>query len=507
MGIDMKTAVIKLAALLAAAALTLAYTSCADTSVKIEDNIKSAESSQAETLPQEAGSARTALKDSLPGDLNFNGRTIRILARSGDRDTSLEFLAAEESGDIVEDAVYRRNLSICERLNVSLEIIEINEERHSGAAANSALSAAVLSGSDDYDLAANHMAQLSPLILQGMFQNMYDLDYIDWDMPWWNASYNDAVTFDNKRYACAGELALTMISGIYATYFNKTLWDENFSGDLYAIVEDGEWTLDKMNEYVSGMYRDINGDQTADAGDIYGTSYILGGIQADALAAGSDIAFTSFDGDRYTWSLENERTADFLSKLEGLLFYGNCAFLHSDVNDFQQIVLEKMRNNTSLFIIHMLSGTEQLRDMSGDYGIIPIPKFNEAQQEYKTTVHNGFSVFVIPATTQSPNEIAAFLEAMCAESYHSVTPSYFEVALKVKYARDEAAARMLDICSEGISFDFAYLYNSAIGSNCAIFRNILKPNEIGRGMSTIASKKNEVDTKLDEILETYRKLT
>ena len=487
-----------------AALAAASVVSCGDSQTPVETDSSDSESTvtePVETTPDEVDNGRASVTDNLPSDLNLNGRSIRILARSGDKDTRLEFLAEEESGDIVEDAVYKRNLTVCERLGITLDVIEVAEERHSGTGINDLLTASVMSGSDDYDIVANHLGQLSPLILQGMFQNMYDLPYIDWDQPWWNQSYNDAV----KRYACAGELSLSMISGIYATFFNKQLWDEYYDEDLYEIVKSGDWTIDRMTEFSTGVYDDVNGNGEADEADTFGMSYILDSIQADAFAAGAGITFTEYADGKYTWALENERTADFLSKMDTLLF-DKSTLLTTNLDAFQTTLLDKMKNDSALFIVHMLSGTELLREMVGDYGIVPMPKFDESQSEYRTTVHNGSSVFAIPATATGADELAAVLEAMCAESYRMVTPAYFDVALKVKYARDDSASEMLDICAESISFDFAYLFNSAIGSNAAIFRSLLKPENIGSAMSTIASKKSEVDTKLADIVTAYSEL-
>lgn len=499
---------------LLAAMTTVGTVACADSQPEnnTETNVGDTQTGGTESVETEAvetdatETGRAAVSDNLPSDLNLNGRSIRILARSGDKDTRLEFLADEESGDIVEDAVYKRNLTVCERLNVTLDVIEVNEERHSGAGINDLLTASVMAGSDDYDLVANHLGQLSPLILQGIFQNMYDLPYIDWDQPWWNQSYNDAVTIGGKRYACAGELSLSMIMGIYATFFNKQLWDNYYNDqDLYEIVKSGDWTLDKLTEFSTGVYEDINGDGAADEGDTFGMSYILDSIQADAFAAGAGVSFTEYSDGKYTWALENEHTADFLGKMEKLLF-DKSTLLTTNLDAFQTTLLDKMKNDSALFIVHMLSGTELLRDMVGDYGIVPMPKFDASQSDYKTTVHNGSSVFAIPATAVGADEIAAVLEALCSESYRMVTPAYFDVALKVKYARDDSASEMLDICIDSISFDFAYLFNSAIGSNAAIFRSLLKSENIGSAMSTIASKKSEVDSKLAEIVTAYGEL-
>lgn len=58
------------------------------------------------------------LKDELPSDLDLGGKTVSIYVR-GD---TLNQYYAEQTGDIVDDAIYERNRRIEERLNVKLNI-------------------------------------------------------------------------------------------------------------------------------------------------------------------------------------------------------------------------------------------------------------------------------------------------------------------------------------------------------------------------------------------------
>jgi lipopolysaccharide export LptBFGC system permease protein LptF len=101
------------------------------------------------------GNSRSNAADSLPGDLNFDGQTVRVLARGGDADTKIEFFAEEQNADIVNEAVYKRNLAVEERLNVKMELKLTDSTRH--ASDVDAIRNSVTAGSDDYDLVANHM--------------------------------------------------------------------------------------------------------------------------------------------------------------------------------------------------------------------------------------------------------------------------------------------------------------------------------------------------------------
>ena len=59
--------------------------------------------------------------DSLPSDLDFGGEAILIRTR-GDSNTMNEVDIVEEDGDVLNDAIFRRNREIEDRLNVSIAV-------------------------------------------------------------------------------------------------------------------------------------------------------------------------------------------------------------------------------------------------------------------------------------------------------------------------------------------------------------------------------------------------
>jgi len=60
--------------------------------------------------------------------------------------------------------------------------------------------------------------------------------------------------------------------------------------------------------------------------------------------------------------------------------------------------------------------------------------------------------------------IGAVTEALAAEGYRSVTPAYFEIALKNKYTRDDESSQMLDILVSGNTFEPAIIYSASLGN-------------------------------------------
>ena len=64
-------------------------------------------------------------------------------------------------------------------------------------------------------------------------------------------------------------------------------------------------------------------------------------------------------------------------------------------------------------------------------------------------------MFGIPVTNTKMDMTGMLLEALAAESYRTVTPIYYEMALKIKYVRDDISAIMIDLVREGVTADLA----------------------------------------------------
>ena len=458
----------------------------------------------ADTEPTETD--RSQYKDSLPDNLDFDGYKLRFLHRNKMEELAIEVIAPETSGDIVNDAIYERGLSIEERLNVSLTSIPASDDIHSGAAIVSLVRKSVLAGSDEYDAAFNHMSQNTPLAGEGLLLNVLDLDYLDFDQPWWAPNFMEQATLFDKCYFLVGDASLTLIQSMYLIYYNKELYGNFFTDNLYDTVFDGGWTLDKLSEIGHTVYTDVNGDGATDVGDIYG--YSTTAIRLiDALLVGADIQITARDSDNVPYFVveDSERTYTFIEKIAALLADKTLTWRVQDSADGETDMLVSFSEGTRLFIPFTPMGASQLRSMKDDFGVLPMPKLNEAQAEYTTSAHNGFSSIILPITCGNPAATAAALEAMGAESYRTVIPAYYETALKVKYSRDDETSRVLDGIRDSVKFDFAYIYNASLNTPMTQFRSLVQ-SDAEKAASTLASNMNNCNAKLEILLTTYKGL-
>ncbi|MCI8387336.1 MAG: hypothetical protein HFE63_02575 [Clostridiales bacterium] len=481
----------------------IATSACGNNPTNTPDNTSDATDSQNDTVDtQPIEITRDNAEDSLP-DLNFEGQEIRILTRAGDNDTYQEFNAESENGDIINDAVYKRNSKIQDRLNVKMTVINTTKTRHAENTAQ--IRTSVLAQSDDFDLVSDHMTWTMSSVLEGLYMDMSKLDYLDFSKPWWNQSYMELSAIDGKIFAAAGELSLTMISGAYAMFFNSDLFAEIYDDvNLYEVVEDGKWTFDALNKYASGLYKDLNGNTKADEDDFYGF-YIQDTLAGDGFFGGIMPRIIEDTGNGYKFSMLNDRTVKFAEQLKKLIYDESVTF-RGGYNEAK--LMKPLYAGTALFTHWMLGGVDYLRDMEANYGILPMPKLDESQSEYTGYTHDGFSIFAIPKTCQIPDCAAAFLEAMNAESYRSVVPAYFETALKVKYSRDDLTARMLDIIVDNIYLDVSYVYGIDLGTWMQMIRDMINDSKYCDNFaSTVAEREAALNASLTEIMTKYNELS
>jgi ABC-type glycerol-3-phosphate transport system substrate-binding protein len=424
------------------------------------------------------GNGREFVEDSLPDDLDFGGETITILTRVGDAAVKGEFIAEEETGDIVNDAVYARNLAVEERLNVKIETFDTDFNRHLNA--TPIIRQSILAGSDDFDIVSHHLAQNVRLELEGLFVNLRALPYLDFDQPWWNQAYSEMTTHDGKQYTAIGELSQTMISGTYAMFFNKTMFEELLPKEpsLYETVTNGDWTIDKMLSYTTQLYADLNGNAAADEGDRFGFFFCSeASLGADAMIGGCNIQLVT-KGDtagEFVYNGSSERTVTFFEKMTQLLFRDNNALRTPDNND---TMVKALSDGKAMFTTWMLDAINNLRDMKDDFGFIPLPKFDEAQEHYLTTPGAGINFYTVPVTVKDTECVSAVLEGLAILGHQDIIPTYYDTVLKSKYTRDEESAEMLDLIRENIIIDFgAQIYDQKTNPLCSIGFNLVTKGE------------------------------
>ena len=98
--------------------------------------------------------------------------------------------------------------------------------------------------------------------------------------------------------------------------------------------------------------------------------------------------------------------------------------------------------------------------MEANFGILPLPKYDESQEQYFSTMqYNNATVMCVPQTATNLERTGAVLEAWAAESVDTLTVAYYEITLKGKYSRDDESTAMLDLIFSTRVIDQGMLFN------------------------------------------------
>lgn len=411
---------------------------------------------------------RENYKDNIPDDLNFEGVNVKIHGR-GDGDAILE-LSAEQTGDIIEDAIYRRNSMVEERLNITIEAHTPYGWQNYHTALTQ-IRSSIQSGDDEFQIIAGYSAPAPVLSTEKLLLNLLTVPYIETEQPWWAQSIVNDLTIKGNLYFLCGDIAMTMLASSYSIAINFGIAERYNIEGVYKTVLEGNWTIEKLYELSSLINEDTNGDGITNEGDVVG---LLVGSElpndADSFMQGSKITMTERDENDLPFLNVNTDRISALAEKVYRLFYENPGALA----DTKITAYTSFPNDTALFTpSYLYFYHDYYKNMNSDYGILPYPKFDEAQDSYSTRVQDGVSIWAIPVTVQNLECVGATMEAMAAQSYRTVTPTYFEIALKIKYSRDDDSVRMLDLIRDGVMFNFEIIYNSQIGNPWNVMRNLM----------------------------------
>jgi len=444
------------------------------------------------------------LLDSIPADTNFGGAEFNLLIREAKAPT--EFFVEEQTGDIVDDSLYARNTAIEDRLGIKLNYIPMPGEWADRANFNGAIKNSVLAADGAYDLCSVLSNQLSVLTLEGLLTNLNTLDYLDFEKPWWSQGLLDELAVNDKLYFASGDASLGLIKGMMCVFYNKQLCEDYKIEGLYDIVNEGKWTIDKVIELVKDTYQDLDNNSAKSDQDMFG--FAIGNYnQLYGFIDSFNVQVLERDADGYPskFIFDNEHAVDAYQKLVSLFKDNNDFFtLTNDANSAN--MADEFRAEQIILCTGEFGDTDTYREISEfDYGVLPFPKYNEAQEDYRTTARATYSSFCIPVTAKDPDMSAAVLECFASESYRKVSPAYFENALKIKYTRDDESAMMFDLIKSSVTFSFATSFTTSIGDPQNTWKGQLAASN-ENWMSYMATWIPASQEKLDSALEILKEL-
>ncbi len=403
------------------------------------------------------------LSITLPDDLDYDGDEIVIISRDKEGWTRGEIWVESINSNAINDAVFERNLAVENRLNIKIVSV-FDTDTGLNAPTNKVL-LTVDAGTHEYDVMAAPCYGVMTHTLENNFVDLGDLLYLDLEQPWWCQSFNDLVEYKGSRYAVTGRGLITQYRYAFATLFNHRLFDDAQIAYPYEDVRNGAWTLDRQLSLVKEFHQD-NGDGKADIDDD-----VFGLLTSSAI--GVDPYWSSCKIDVIVKNTEGEYESAFdLAKLHSLtdkiiqLFHESDDATYVFPDEPENTEQEKLRaafvaGNGAMATIRLMElESDVIRDMEDIYGVLPMPKYDEQQDDYYTYLHDQYTVFCIPTTIdeERAEEIGAFLEAFNYEGYRIVQPAYCETTLRTKLVQNPDSMEMMDEIIDGIRMEVGIIY-------------------------------------------------
>ena len=406
-----------------------------------------------EVIEGDIFSERAAVDDELP-DYDFGGQKFRVASYN-----SAEYYVKEEDrnqGNLLKDATFERNEAAEKRFNFEITTaytgtyVEVNEW----------VSKSVLSGVDEFDLYCSMAADAGGAVLKNLFINWYDVPNVDFSKPWWSPSCANELTYDGKAILVVSEFNRSATSSIFCMIFNKNLANAYDMGNLYEVALNGDWTYEYFYDLIKDVYRDNDGDGFKSAGDFYGfeQNHFYGTPVNSWLYAFNNPTVAKDEDGIPQVAIKTDKINNIVNTLYELCHETNGVWYEGGSITNNEIFLAKR----AIFAVAMI-GTpagEALRNFEDEYGLLPMPKWDETQTEYTSAALGSHTCLAIPKTAKDLEFVGTCIEALSAESYKKITPTFYEIALKTRYLRDNESKKVLDIIIDSAIYDFGVLYGN-----------------------------------------------
>lgn len=426
-------------------------------------------------------------------NIDLGGMELRFLNYPGKMWDTMSILDYEDlSGVGLEDAVYNRNRTLEDRLNMKIVVYEEKKFQN-------ALVQTVAANEDLYDAVYTKTDSLASNIAAGMFQNLKDISTLELDEVWWEPSFNGLLELNNRYlYAVGSPLHLMSMDMTVACYANRSILVNHGSDIPYDVVRDGKWTYDAMYEAMAPCIS-LNGDEafTEEAQNAtFGVSTFNGWIGLMTTTAGSIVERDS-DGIP-TWVGASERLMTACTTMEKLFANDGHMVPLANSGDYTKRFMEER----AAFCILAIGNASVFREMDSAYGILPIPKFEETDS-YSSPI--GMTLLMsIPVTCANAENVGTALNALTHYSYDNVLPVYYE-NLCYKGLRDEDSIEMLEMIQASRTCDIGWTYNWTMDFLYSIGTSI--QNSSGDYASSFAANetkiKSSIQQTMDEIAQSW----
>ena len=482
------------------AALLLAFAACSESPDNADETEIAGGAPAAEnTAPGEEAAAPEETAESFdPGlpERDFGGRTFTFMTKNSATwsDWKESSIWSEGmNGEVLNDAVFERNNYVAETYNIELVEYGPDSGKLSSEAAN-----AVTAGDATYDVIMPPLNVAGELLKKGYLLDLTQVDNMNLEQKWWDERSIADLSIAHKLYMVSGDLSTLNHDATWCTMINLQLIADYDLKKPYEYVANDEWTFDTYKTMCSTASRDLDGDGDFDSDDAIANLTQNENATAMLVTFGYHL-IDKDENDLPVFTLDgNERVDDILRNVSEFMNDKTVSLNYHQYGSlgYHLLTTKMFEENRGLFWITNLQMVIRLREMETDFGIAPCPKYDEAQENYRNVVWFVGSYATIPVSVADPGESGFILEALAAKSREILRPAYYEVALSMKYLRDEESITMLDLVIDNRAYELEHAFS--FGASGAVENIVLNGKDPA---STFATSRKMIDKMISKAVE------
>ena len=443
--------------------------------------------------------------------LDFQGEKLVILHRD-----SLP-VQREWYKDVTEDdldeVIAMRNEAVAETLNLKIAYQAMASSNYEDCLDQftTAIKEDVEIDLHNYDIVANYAYAGANVAVRDYIANLADKElfpYFEFTLPCWNQAIVETTMVNGKLFYITGDINLSTFDRTMVVFLNKAMYNDKKKADDPEDLQDlalegydfeanngkgagiaGGFTYDDLYRW-SSVFEESNNTEGNQHDDFHAISAGFSSVPLDAFPYAWDLEYltTNADGTHSYNVVSNKKVEEAIVKAQNLLNSalpsavgvsnhddtGNCS-LGGYSEPIAHFAADK-----SIFALHFLYANEddntKLREMTSEFGLLPMPKYDDEQLDYGTTAHDSYTLMTVidhaeSSTPTKGDEISAYLQYSTEESYTNVRGYYINRIVKPKYfGTDDTngsvtkSIQIFNIIADNVEFTFISIYAPQLNS-------------------------------------------
>ncbi len=432
----------------------------------------------------------------LPADLDFDGAEFVMYVARGY--WAPPFPTDDEpNGDVLHDTEYDTVVYAEELLGVKIRQIVGGD----GYLGNTSALDYWMTGEEEVEvwLELDRFAYRDAL--ENLFIPLDELKYIDTSKKYWYSDQIELLAFGDFELMTLGSFDYKSFTDAGCLFMNLAVADDIHVEVPYDLVDEGKWTFDALAKYKGVYSRDLDGDNrlTHEDQTTFGSTHHF--KTALNFLAAAEVPIMGKDADNLPCftCFGSEKFLDVMTYVKNLFFDPLDTVMTGKQDDDTMQTTDMFAKDKNLIITANIGDMMDLREMDSPYAVLPIPKWDEAQEKYSCYLEEP-RFAMVSSYVKDPDMVGAVLEALSAYGYQHLIPTLIETCLQFKYNNDPKSVKNIRL-----AFDSRAIALSQMMSEILQDGHITDPLVQDKSFATwLASVQDKAEKALENDLDDIR---